>query len=52
MLDPLEWARRITNQIPDPQLQVTRFYDAYPKRARRLNGLRYRTITLGTWVQF
>ena len=36
VLDPLEWVRRITNQIPDPRMHMTRFYGAYSNRARRL----------------
>jgi hypothetical protein len=35
-LDPLEWVRRITNQIPDPKMHMTRLYGAYSNRARRL----------------
>ncbi len=34
-LEPLEWVRRITNQIPDPKMHMTRFYGAYSNRARR-----------------
>ena len=36
VLDPLEWVRRITNQIPDPKMHMTRMYGAYSNRARRL----------------
>jgi len=35
-LDPLEWARRITNQIPDPKMHMTSFYGAYSNRARKI----------------
>jgi hypothetical protein len=35
-LDPLEWVRRITNQIPDPKMHMTRFYGAYSNRARKI----------------
>jgi hypothetical protein len=36
VLDPLEWVRRITNQIPDRRMHMTRFYGAYSNRARRI----------------
>ncbi len=26
LLDPLEWVRRITNQIPDPRMHLVRYY--------------------------
>jgi len=35
-LDPLEWIRRITNQIPDPRMHLVRYYGAYANRSRRL----------------
>jgi hypothetical protein len=35
-LDPLEWVRRITNQIPDPKMHMTRLYGAYSNRARKI----------------
>ena len=35
-LDPLEWVRRITNQIPDPKKHMTRFCGAYSNRARKI----------------
>jgi hypothetical protein len=37
-LDPLEWIRRITNQIPDPRSHLVRYYGAYANRCR----VRYR----------
>ncbi len=39
MLDPLEWVRRITNQVPDPRTHLIRYYAAYANRCRK----RYRT---------
>jgi len=35
VLDPLEWVRRITNQIPDPRMHMTRFYLRQPPRLCR-----------------
>ena len=35
-LDSIEWVRRVTNQIPDPKMHMTRFYGAYSNRARRI----------------
>ncbi len=34
VLDPLEWIRRITNQIPDPRSHLVRYYGAYANRCR------------------
>jgi hypothetical protein len=34
-LDPMEWLRRVTNQIPDPRRHLTRFYGAYSNRLRK-----------------
>jgi ribosomal protein S27E len=36
VLDPLEWIRRLTNQIPDPRSHMVRYYGAYANRARKL----------------
>jgi ribosomal protein S27E len=33
-LDPLEWIRRITNQIPDARTHLVRYYGAYANRCR------------------
>ena len=33
-MDPLEWIRRITNQIPDPRMHLVRYYAAYANRCR------------------
>ena len=35
-LDPMEFLRRITNQIPDPKTHTVRYYGAYSNRSRRL----------------
>ena len=35
-LDPLEFLRRVTNQIPDPRMHMTRSYGAYSNRTRRI----------------
>ncbi len=34
VLDPLEWIRRITNQIPAPRSHLVRYYGAYANRCR------------------
>ncbi len=34
-LDPMEWLRRVTNQIPAPRSHLTRFYGAYANRLRK-----------------
>jgi len=34
-LDPMEWLRRVTNQIPAPRSHLTRFYGAYSNRLRK-----------------
>ncbi|MCP3861107.1 MAG: transposase [Phycisphaeraceae bacterium] len=34
VLDPLEWIRRITNQIPEPRSHLVRYYGAYANRCR------------------
>ena len=36
VLDPLEWVRRITNQVPAPRAHMVRYYGAYANRARKL----------------
>jgi hypothetical protein len=36
VLDPLEWVRRITNQVPDRGQHQVRYYGAYSNRARRI----------------
>jgi hypothetical protein len=36
VLDPLEWVRRITNQIPDARMHLVRYYRAYANRSRML----------------
>ncbi len=36
VLDPIEWVRRITNQVPDPKAHLVRYYGAYANRARKL----------------
>ena len=35
LLDPMEWLRRVTNQIPAPRSHLTRFYGAYSNRLRK-----------------
>jgi putative transposase len=35
VLEPLEWVRRITNQIPDPRIHLVRYYGAYANRCRK-----------------
>jgi hypothetical protein len=35
-LDPMEWIRRVTNQIPTPRMHTTRSYGAYANRCRRI----------------
>ena len=35
-LDPMDWLRRITNQIPHPKSHLVRYYGAYANRSRRL----------------
>jgi hypothetical protein len=35
-LDPLEWVRRITNQIPGPRMHLVRYDAAYANRCRAL----------------
>jgi hypothetical protein len=35
LLDPLEWLRRLTNQIPEPRTHQVRYYGAYANRVRR-----------------
>ena len=35
LLDPMEWLRRVTNQIPAPRSHLTRFYGAYANRLRK-----------------
>jgi hypothetical protein len=46
-LDPLEFLRRMTNQIPDPRLHLVRYYGAYANRLRR----RYRDEDGGVEVR-
>ena len=36
LLDPVEWVRRMTNQIPDARMHLVRYYAAYANRSRRL----------------
>ena len=36
VLDPLEWVRRITNQVPERGQHQVRYYGAYSNRARRI----------------
>jgi Putative transposase len=36
VLEPLEWVRRITNQIPDPRMHLVRYYAAYANRCRAI----------------
>ena len=35
VFDPLEWLRRLTNQIPNPRSHLVRYYGAYANRCRR-----------------
>ncbi len=35
LLDPMEWLRRVTHQIPAPRSHLTRFYGAYANRLRK-----------------
>ena len=35
-LDPLEWMRRITNQIPAKGTHLVRYFGAYANRVRKL----------------
>ncbi len=35
LLDPMEWLRRVTHQIPAPRSHLTRFYGAYSNRLRK-----------------
>ncbi len=39
LLDPVEWVRRMTNQIPDARMHLVRYYAAYANRSRK----RYRS---------
>jgi len=34
VIDPLEWVRRITNQVPAPRAHMVRYYGAYANRAQ------------------
>lgn len=36
VLDPIEWVRRITNQVPAPRAHMVRYYGAYSNRSRKL----------------
>jgi hypothetical protein len=36
VLEPLEWVRRITNQVPAPKAHMVRYYGAYANRSRKL----------------
>jgi len=36
VLDPMEWLRRLTNQIPDAGSHLVRYYGAYANRCRSL----------------
>ena len=36
-LDPMEWIRKVTNQIPEPRMHTTRSYGPYANRCRRIN---------------
>jgi hypothetical protein len=36
VLEPIEWVRRITNQVPASKAHMVRYYGAYSNRARKL----------------
>ncbi len=45
-LDPMEWLRRVTNQIPDPRRHLTRFYGAYSNRLRKSYRAEHGEVTV------
>ena len=46
-LEPLEWLRRLTNQVPDPRRHLVRYYGAYANRSRGLYRDGHRAVAAG-----